>query len=279
MIVIPHISFFESYISSPQTSESIDVATMIFNPNIRFLITKEYLTELEGNVSDPNIFQGLLVYLSDNDKIEPELIPKKEDMPEFVNITNNTKKHFCYPITLDDTDLQGLKNLVNINAAAPKNREWILVNLFKGKIISLNHYDFDKNSDVKEFFNNLIKLPNFTKNVLIFNREIDSTYLQNLKGKNIFYYSYLEWKNRIYFHEELSELRLHLGQKLRLFVEHNKRNIHERKIFIDDLVITIDNSLKNLVIEEATWSIFVEYNPICKIEWSKKINKFKTYSK
>ncbi len=279
MIVIPEISIFETYFSKKLDECTNDIRSLFLSKKNKFLITKEYLSELEAAVSDINQFQGLISYLSDNNKVESESLPQDSAVSQFVNISENSKKHFTFSLTINNKVDESFPYLIAYENIEKPNREWVIYHLLCDKVISLNHFNFSTNKKIEIFFDTIISVPNYIKSILIFNRQVDAKYLGKLKGKNIDYHTLLikYWNNRHIYTENLELLKKSLGGKLKLYVTSNSKQIHERKLFIDDLVITMDNSFENLLIEEPTWTIWVEYDPNCRNEWKKKVDNFKSF--
>ena len=93
------------------------------------------------------------------------------------------------------------------------------------------------------------------------------------------YYVYFKnfSKNRPYLIDEAKELKKNLGSNIKIHFTQNPRIIHERKIFIENLCITFDNSFQNITTTEPTWTIIVEYSEETKNDWLKKASSFKYF--
>ena len=102
---------------------------------------------------------------------------------------------------------------------------------------------------------------------------------RQFKGNKINYYVYFKnfSKNRPYLIDEAKELKKNLGSNIKIHFTQNPRIIHERKIFIENLCITFDNSFQNITTTEPTWTIIVEYSEETKNDWLKKASSFKYF--
>lgn len=276
MVLLCSPTIFEKYLSKSIDKCKGDIISIFNNSNVKFLITKELLFEIEKNVSDLNIFQGLIKYLFDTNQIEKENIKKVSEESVYLSIMEQSKIHNLFLFTLENSEFDTISKRFVYSLIKPKNSHWVLNNILTNKNISLSCHDFKNNIEIDSFFKLVFSIPNYIKKVKVYNRESDTKFIESLKGKNIDFYSFLDspTRNKHRYYEIQREMKRILGGKLKLFVTSDKRIIHERKIFIDNICITIDNSFKNLLIEEPTWTVLIEFNPELEFKWSQKCSKF-----
>jgi len=279
MIIIPNTDLINACLSSGLTQINADARQVFFNTRNKFLLTPQYLAELQNTVVDSDIFSILTIQMIDNGQIVNPNITAANGHSEFVNISINHNLNNCFPVAVEQNFENDVPNLIVLNKSTEYNSHWIVRELICRGIFSLKYYDFKDNASIQAFFKSLFNLFAKSEDVYIFNRYVESNHLEPLRGKRILYFSYIRFPNRNLpmFIQSRDELRKRLGGKVRFQVTGNGRIIHERKIFVGSIAVTSDNSFENLTTDEPNWKIDVENDSKCLNEWREKIPKFHSY--
>ena len=220
----------------------------------------------------------------DNGKIISKNVnPKIETYSgECLELYNCINILFLIPFSFDSNshfENANFSNLVTLNENEKLSVSWIVKNLLSKDSIVLSFKDFENDLEIKNFINNLYSISKFNNYIEVFNRDLERVFLDKFKGNKINYYVYFKnfSKNRPYLIDEAKELKKNLCSNIKILFTQNPRIIHERKIFIENLCITFDNSFQNITTTEPTWTIIVEYSEETKNDWLKKASSFKYF--
>ncbi|QHS56358.1 hypothetical protein GWR56_12720 [Mucilaginibacter sp. 14171R-50] len=248
---------------------------IIYNDTIEVLFSDRYIKHLEQVIPDRQIFEALIVELSDKSRLKKENTSSDVTIEqEFSSLYQKCSSPYVFPVSIGDNIvyLQSDENgFSTIKSTSTKYK--IIDSLLTKGTYQTSYQDFKNDNEISNFFKDVFSLPRVINKVVIINREIDVNYMISLKGKLIHYYT-LKTSGSYFFDDAKEELKK-LGGKVKLHYTTNKRDIHERKIIIDGLIITTDNSFQNLTVKEPTWDINIVYNHEKADKWLSKCSKFK----
>lgn len=278
MTILPSLDVFEKYNSNARDKVFSDVNNIFYNDNNDFLITSKYLDFLELNIEDDELIQLLIVELSDSGKICNNVVDNGDgNIFEKLYLDNCDRIDCLFAITIDEEPKINHYRYSKKNKQK-KNREFIVFELLTKNIISLHHYDFKSNDEIQIFFKRLFDLPKNLSTISIYNRYSEYNYLNFLKNKSIHYFNLLKGRTtakRLEFIRIESDLKHNLGRNLVLKSTDDSKLIHERKIFFNHFVLTLDQAFDNLLITELNWKFDIEVDrKKCFTEWAKKNRSF-----
>ena len=251
---------------------------IVYNESLKISFSKTYIDLLDSNEDSGEFFKGLIQELYDTDRIVIEkchLKPKPNEEFELLALSCNDS--FFIPIIVnDDPAFKNVKSLLVLNGLKKNEKAWIIKELLSKSIYNVSYQDFLADNEIENFFSNLFCVYNFLKEVVIFDREINSSLLSTIKGVNVKYYTYSKRGKQYDVDRQTAKnnLKKELGGKLKLFYTNDLRILHERKIIIENLIITIDNSRSNLTIKEPTWEITVTIDEEKASRWKSKTRSF-----
>lgn len=254
--------------------EKLLLSNIVFNNTVKICFSKTYLNLLEKSGINQDYFQALIKELNDENRIEIEKCCGKtlcDD--EFKQIATNNQDSFFIPVVIkDDSKFNGVKSLLVLEKSKKNNIEWIKKELLTKSILSVCYKDFNNDNEIKTFFDSLFLIPKFIREVYVFDREQTSTVITKAQGNHIKYYTFMGSSHKYILDRQNARksLRRELGGRLRLFYTSDPRVLHERKIIIENLIITTDNSRNNLTTAEPTWEITVCIDKAKANEWLQK---------
>ncbi|MEL1241835.1 hypothetical protein [Flavobacterium flavipallidum] len=278
MQLIPEIDFYiNSFSNNPFVNRNL--LNILFNKKNEFITNKQIINYIESKI-DPNnqeYFQAFIKEIFDESRyITVSSLSIENYKNDVYNLYTNSKINYIVPIKFSENSefrMDEFTNLLDLTNIKKNNYNYILNDLLSKGITCYDFSQFNDNSDVEEFFKNLLKIPKNIDIIHCFNRDYSSRFLINLKNKKINYFSLVsrDFPRNIYEYKEIKkELRTILGNKLEIFTTKKRTLIHERKIFIGGLSISFDNAFENILVEEPTWQITVEY---CENKFNKWIEK------
>lgn len=279
MTVLPFLDVIEASFLPHRNNNCKSAFNTFYNNSVKICFSKKYIEFLEKSVSNIDMFQSLIKELYDSKRIlifNPAENNSIEN--EFAAISNQLKDSKLIPfIFFYNEDLTKLiPKLLIAEIANPVNIHWIKLELLTKNTCNVSYQNFKSDEEVLSFFTNIFSIPNYITKAYVYNRELNYSLLQAIKGKHIDYYTFIEHRINIAERKTLSkELKKQLGGKLKLFYTTNARKLHERKIVFEDYIVTIDNSHNNLTIAEPTWEIFITYDTEKAKEWKVKCDTFR----
>lgn len=279
MVLLTDLSILEIAFSDSRCENNRILNKILFNNQIQVCLNKNLINEFENLLEETEYFQAFIRELYDNDRIVIEKSSANLSFKEqFKEIAINSKISFLIPITLSNVEeyIKEIENLIIVDQAEKVNKHWIAIELLTNNLCNVSFADFKNDIEINTFFENIFKLPKFIKQVKIFNRDQDHKYLTKIKGCNIDYYTLMNGSNanRHLRNETKRYIQKELGGKLKLLYTSNRRIIHERKIIFDNLIVTLDNSLENITINEPTWEIYLNYDKEKASKWVSKCGQF-----
>jgi hypothetical protein len=279
MVLLADLSIFELAFSNSRCQQNRTINQILFNNDVQICLNENIINEFEKILEETEYFQGFIKELYDNDRIVIEKSnPSLSIKEQFKDIALNSKISFLIPICLNRVEeyIQEIENIVVIAESEKINKNWIAIELLTNSLCNVSYNDFKDDYEIKLFFDNLFKVPKFIKQIKIFNRDQQINYLDSIKGHDIEFYTKMNG-NRMNLHfrnETKREMQKVLGRKLKLLFTSNSRIIHERKIIFDNLIVTLDNALENITVEEPTWEIYINYDKQKANTWLDKCGAF-----
>jgi hypothetical protein len=284
MIILADLKFYSAGFKFGNNKEKTLVLSIIYNDRNNLCLNKKLINFIESEIEETESFQAMIKEKFDNGKIISKNVnPKIETYSgECLELYNCINKEFLIPLRLDSNshfENANFSNLVTLNENEKLSVSWIVKNLLSKDSIVLSFKDFENDLEIKNFINNVYSISKFNNYIEVFNRDLERVFLDKFKGNKINYYVYFKnfSKNRPYLIDEAKELKKNLGSNIKIHFTQNPRIIHERKIFIENLCITFDNSFQNITTTEPTWTIIVEYSEETKNDWLKKASSFKYF--
>lgn len=279
MVILPHLDILDICFDSKTFLENRTVFNIIYNSKSKICFSKNYIELLEKSVKNKDAFFALISELSDTGRIKIEDSAGNINFnEEFVEIAKKAKIPLLIPLSINDlnNNIKSIPFLTVINGAKPLNKHWVIIELLSKDICNVCYQDFNSDLEINEFVKSILLIPKFIRNVVVFDREQNSEILSSIKGYNISYYTMLKsgYQNLHLRKEIKKDLQMKLGGKLKLFYTSNNRKIHERKIILEDILITFDNSRFNLNTTEPTWEILISFNSERASKWKQKCNDF-----
>lgn len=279
MVLLADLSIFELAFSNIKSKENRTINKILFNKDVQICLNQSIINEFEKVLEETEFFQAYIKELYDSDRIVIEKSnPNLSIKEQFKDIAINSNISFLIPICLESVEeyIEQIENIVILNESKKINKNWVAIELLANSLCNVSFVDFKKDEDINLFFKSLFELPKFIKEIKIFNRDQQYNYLENIKGKNIDYYTKMRAGNMdLHFRNETKkEMQKALGNKLKLSYTNNPRLIHERKIIFDNLIITLDNALNNITVVEPTWEIYINYNKHKAQTWLAKCGDF-----
>ncbi|MBL7916181.1 MAG: hypothetical protein JNL49_14210 [Bacteroidia bacterium] len=278
MKVLPGIDLLEDSLSNRNYPNNRTIVDILYNEENRICFSKIYIEHIEKKISNRDAFEALIRELYDTSRISIECTSEKNTPDEeFIEIASKSDHSILIPIILNSKQLfENLPSLVVINNVKPINDHWIKYKLLSSKNCNVSFQDFKTETEIASFFNSVFSISKHNNEIFIFDRETTETHLSKIKGKKIKYYTYLKGKRSQYYTliPDKRNLKKALGGKLRLYYTCNGRKIHERKIIFDNIIVTIDNSRKNVTIQEPTWEVFISVDSKKAQDWKGKCTDF-----
>lgn len=280
MVLLADLSIFELAFSNTKSKENRTINKILFNNDVQICLNQSIIDEFEKVLEETEYFQAYVKELYDTDRLVIEKSnPNLSLKEQFKDIAINSNISFLIPICLESVEefINEIENIVILKESKKINKNWIAIELLTNSLCNVSFADFKKDEDIKLFFKSLFELPKFIKEIKIFNRDQQYNYLENIKGQNIEYYTKMRAGNMDlhYRNETKREMQKALGNKLKLLYTNNPRVIHERKIIFDNLIITLDNALENITVEEPTWEIYINYDKHKAQTWLAKCGAFR----
>lgn len=266
MVVLFDIPIWEKVFSDIKDSISNSLLTVLYNENIKVCLSRGLVDLIEKSIDDSDLWQFILRKLSDDDRLIREKTDNQTSFCEqFVEIYKKGLP-FLLPITLDIDNEVSIDNsdLIILNNAKKVNKDWLVLEVLSKGICNVCYSDFRNDNEIGSFFEDIFSLNKDLGLINIFNREQDSKFLEKVKGCKIYYHTLIKGIKYNFndYKDTLFKMRKELtSNKLTFFYTSNPRELHERKIIFDGVIITIDNSLNNLTIKEPTWEITISYDP------------------
>lgn len=260
------------------------ILSILYNPNIKFIITNEYIDHLEKRVKDKEFFQAWLKELVDANKYKnigtKSISGKSTTIQDFIRIVNNQRESMLFTIAVgDSSELSEIKySTLFIDKIVPKSRDWFLGELLCDNKLIFSYQDFKLDKEINELFDSIFNIPLYLNEVTIFDREQSYRFYKKIKGKYIFYYSFFKNSDVVERREALKMLQSELGGKLKLNWTNKTKLIHERKILFDGIIVTLDNSCNNITCDEPTWEITVSFSREKSSTWKQKCAEFRSVS-
>ncbi|ARV14049.1 hypothetical protein [Polaribacter sp. SA4-12] len=283
MNILPELDFYVTSFSSNNNSRNRDFQNILFNKRNSFILNKVILNYIEKNISSDYIeyFRAFTREIYDQNRYITEnslsISNYKSDSLSYYKLSRDS---YIIPIkTKSDSEfnISDFKNILDFTNIAENNYDYILKELICTNLISFNFSNFSCNQDIDKLFKNIYKIPKQIDVVYCFNRDYSHRFLKPLANNKILYYSLVSRSFPSNIHEYKGykqDLINELGNRFQLFTTKKKTIIHERKIFVNGLCITFDNAFDNILIEEPTWEIMIEYCEDKFNNWTKKTRQF-----
>jgi len=283
MNILPELDFYVTSFSSNNNSRNRDFQHILFNKRNSFVLNKVILDYIEKNINPDYIeyFRAFTREIYDQNR---HLTENSLSIPNYktdsLSYYNRSSDAFIIPIkTKSDSEfnIYDFKNILDFTNIAENNYNYILKELICTNLISFNFSSFSCNQDIDKLFKNVYNIPKHIDVVYCFNRDYSHRFLKPLANNKIFYYSLVSrnFPSNIHEYEGYKQdLRNELGSRFQLFTTKKRTIIHERKIFVNGLCITFDNAFDNILIEEPTWEITIEYCEDKFDNWTKKTRQF-----
>jgi hypothetical protein len=281
MTILPSLDIFKKYVSNSRDQAFSTINSIFLNENINVLITPNYITLLETEISDFDQIQALIMDLYDSDRTIEKTVDNNEFNLYEQLYSDNFKGINClFPISIEDTfQIKHFK--FSSICKQSKNEEYILFELLKKNSISFHYYDFSSNNQIQKLIKNIFQFPEKTSRISIYNRYSEFKYFTFLKHKSIYYYNLIKgshYDQKIEYSRISSELKANLGRNLILNSTKKSDKIHERKVFFNSFILTFDHSFDSLLVTEPNWKIDIAIDRgECLREWSKKNEHFSRF--
>ncbi|OAB26771.1 hypothetical protein SAMN05444395_1152 [Flavobacterium fryxellicola] len=283
MTVLPSIDILNKYSSNTRDKCFSDINSIFFNSEIDILFTKNYIEIIESEIDDMEVFSALLIELSDSNRlsinsIDAENVLNSQNACEKLYVGNVNNFDSLFVITKEENINVTHYKYDSINENT-KNSEFLLFELLRCNKIILKYYNFKNDLEIQNIFKTLFNLPNKLGRINIYNRYVETNHFQFLKNKSIYYYNltHLNYRQRINeYINNLAVLKNDLGRNVNLFTTSSTNLIHERKLFFNHFILTLDNSFNYTIKNEPNWILTIECDrKVYLTEWIKKNSQFR----
>jgi hypothetical protein len=250
--------------------------SIFYNSNVKWVLNKDYLNNLESIIENQDTLQQLIKELSDNNRLESI---RTKSYSGTKSLINEMAKPLVFPLTIEYNDeLSADEDEYYIFKKINRpNKHFVGFELLAKSITQVSFSDFSDVTDVESFFSMISDtiIRRFSISY-VFNRDIENQLIGCLKGKTVHYFTLVKRGHHKLedARENLRDLKNVCGGKTKVFFTRNPRLIHERKVLIENVLITCDNAFSNLIPSEPTWSLTVSFNPETFTEWLSKKSEF-----
>ncbi len=278
LLILPYLDVFQNCFDNTHTINGRLAMRILYNPDTKILVSKNYVNHLEQHFPNKEFFQALIKELYDSGRLESKQTENTVDNidDEFFILSQLPKIPVLIPIIFN-SNFQ-LENRVTFICSKQKviklNKHWVQFEIAKNTQCTASHLDFKNDHEIQTYFDDIFSIPRYVRACYIFDRDKTHEKKEKLKGKNVKYYTLFSSEKHFEKKIILADLQKKLGGSLQLFSTNKKTLLHERKIIFENFILTCDNSFCNINSKEPTWEITFYFSPSVAIEWQKKCNQF-----
>lgn len=275
MTILADLNFYKKTFSYGDNRERTECLTILYNERNKLILNAHLISHIEKEIDNIDFFQAFIVEMNDIKQIENiSTVEKKDFESTCFECYKNSTEPLTVPLSLNNFFLsnKGVTNSINLSEDSFK----LYKDLLTKSITSKSCFDFDNNGQIHDFFNRIYRLAKVNKEILVFNRELRKQFISS--ETRCFYYSLFnkrQYLDFLTFVEEVYEFKKNLGKKSKIYYTSNSRAIHERKIIVNGINITIDNDFNNVIASEKTWTITISYCKDTEQKWREKTINFK----
>jgi hypothetical protein len=284
------LDVYETYLLSKlkinKSASEKDIENLFSNGSNRVVLSRKLIELLEISINKhphiENFAKPFLAHLINNQStsVAPSAEAKTEKeilTTMFANyniLPAKARRDIMLSISSLSTNSIGKRNSVVIEEIVKPNFHWIWFKLasHSPNAISLRYFDFSNNQQIEEAFDQVLKIPHAPTCVDIYDRQANLThnYFNSLKHIFINYYTSVKDRNGI---AKVRDIKNYF-RRVNIY-DSSSKNIHERRIVCNNLIIESDEDFPNLTFDRPTWKIDFTYSPDTSSEISKKKQLFK----
>lgn len=179
--------------------------------------------------------------------------------------SNNTKQIITLSYNEPSDEIKkSINNIAILSYQSKPNYHWLVSELasIHPYKVTARCYEFNTNTDVSQFFNDLFNIPLKISNVNIFDSQcnLDHNKFNFLTANTIKvnYFSKFKSREKDQF-DRRDEIKGHFGQSANVFLIKRGNRAHGRRIIFENLTVTLDDDFWNLDVNNTDWNIDVEY--------------------
>jgi hypothetical protein len=238
-----------------ESEENQRLVNRIFeNENSRFLSSKKFFQFIEDELEEDYKydFQAVVKKMADNgENVKSSEITTTFD-EEFLHIHQSSSKNVLISISFSEPNrnlLKDIPNFVVISNRKKPNYHWLVTQLaiLHPNKVTVKSSTFKKDSEVKQFFDDVFKIPKTISRMNIFDRQTNR-FTHNLfdsfkNNASIFYYTLDNRWNPLNKHTVKNAFK-----KLTIHVTKNKDDVHSRKLIFEGFELTSHHDFNDLLI-------------------------------
>lgn len=273
ILVCPKL--FKEYLTTNfiflKNAKQKDVRSIIENENIRILFNKRIDEAVQKIIKENNklveLYQTVLTHLvstrrivninaTEEQTIEEDFI---KSLIDSYNSTLNIKKSNVFiPFSMKTFKSTTTCALEEYNKP---NIHWFGYKLASNSPdpVCLRNFDIKKDDQLREILEFIININSLIKYIVIFDRNlnlIDNLIFETIKKKfKIHYHTLYNYRANIQNKTQL----LDFFGSLNMFVTNKDVDLHERRIFINEIIIELDEDFWNINKARDTWFINFTY--------------------
>lgn len=243
------ISDFAKY-----SKEGINIEKILLNDNNTFIISTALIDYIEDNLSGEvfNRWEDLFKYLSDNNKLKSISNCNTLNTDNIYSAIGNTDN---YIIILKNMELPTNSNDYTCYLKDTSLNSNFLIKILQNNQITFRSSDFSSNTEIDKFFNKMIDCSKTNKEVIIISRynNFSCNLIQKVKSKfsKKEYWTTLKQDNCSTNNVPL--MKIQLGTSLKVYTG-KKKDIHERKIIIGNMILEFDDDFDKIKSSLHAWT-------------------------
>ncbi|GEM_PF-4920385 len=258
--------FFKGRKNNPNFYDCVKNIFFNFEQKILFSsnLTKYLRAEIERENLD--LFNQLIkqfTFEEDKFKMEKSSKDSQNFDEEFNFLHQNCKLKVIFSLFFEKNEKSCIKNEAIYTNIAKPNFDFLIFELARTGKVSFSYNDFQKDAEVKTFFDNLYRIPQNISEIYIWDRHcnLEHPFFDSLKTVFVHYHTNKtnspKEKNIFQKKRDLAEI----FNKFKLKVAEESGQTHQRWMVFENIFVGVDNDFQYLKTQYHNWNIVVECNP------------------
>jgi hypothetical protein len=266
-----------------KTGEHLRLIEKIFdNENSKLLYSNKFFQYIEEEIDSkyrPELYALMTKFFDEGEIIESSKTTTNFDeevLSIYQKFTKSTINIFSYKEP-NEIITKNIKNVVIISKYKKPNYHWLVTELaiMHPKKVTVNCFDFNYDKEIKQFIEDIFKIPKYVSRVNILDRQTrDFNHDRFDIFKDtipVYYYTY---QHKYYFQDE--PLIKSCFKKIRIFTTRKINITHSRKLIFESIVIISDNDFNNLIIG-GDWNIDIQFSQKDEQNWLSRCKNAANY--